>query len=217
MSIAATHVPSVDLEPSEVGMVIAEIAAVLPERAGRDLLKLCRNDLAERTPALQRIRHLELLAQMVDRTAEVPTGEEYKRLRERRASDDGEVWPDRTTLAREWGGWLGAVAAAIRFWLEGGAKLRPPASTRRRSEDHWSGQEVVEAIIADHERWGDWPYGAQFYRWGVLERRLAAYHGATAPRIPSRSPVQRLWPDERFDGALREAKRRLTNEMRGGR
>jgi len=205
-------------EPSEVAMVLADVAASLPDRAGRDLLKLLRNDLAERAAPLQRIRHLELLAQMVDANAEVPDpNEDYEPLRARRRREAGEEWPHSRTLAKEWGGWLGAVHAAIRYWLEGGARLRPPASSRAAANDHYSRSGVIDAIIAYHRRFQQWPYGHQFYRWGVLERRLAAYHGKPPPRIPSRYPVERLWPDDRFDGALREAKRRLANDMCGAR
>jgi hypothetical protein len=48
-------------------------------------------------------------------------------------------------------------------------------------------------------------------------RRLAPLHGKPIPRLPTYSAVKRLWPEERFNGALAEAKRRWDNNGRGAR
>lgn len=204
-------------EPTEVGRALAVIAAALPEGAARALLALLRSDLAERPVALLRIRRLGLLAQMVDATGQVPNGEEYETLRAARARV-GESWPDRTALARSYGGWIPAVRAAMRLWGIGGARVRSsPLANRRQATVNYSQQEVIAAIILFFERFGTWPGAQEFYDWGNLERRLAYYKGKPCLRIPTDYPVERLWQDEGFDGAVTEAKRRYHTQGAGAR
>ncbi len=205
------------LEPSEVGSALAKVAAELPENAARELLAVLRGDLAETAPeATRRIGNLGLLAQMVDANGEIIAPDDYDRLRTAR-QHAGETWPDRTTLARQWGGWTATNAAALRFWLAGRVSVDRAHARAGGASRRWAQDEVITAIHDYYRRWRQWPYAHQFYEWAALMRRLAPLHGKPIPRLPSYSAIARLWPEERFQGALAEAQRRWDNSGRGDR
>lgn len=82
----------------------------------------------------------------------------------------------------------------------GTKRNRPPIVAYDRAK-------LIAALVLFQDRFGEWPRIHEFLTWTAAERTTART-GQPDPRLPSGAPLGRLWPEDRYSGALAEAKRR---------
>lgn len=199
-------------EPSEAAQLL--VAAVLPHLSARDaehLRRLIGDGLASPEPVVLREARLGLLIDLVtERTGEVPSVQAYEDLRVER-EERGERWPSHSTLARAYGGWLGAVRAAMQVdvgrnpWGTPSKRHRVPAYTR---------DEALAAVARCRSAMGAWPTEQEYVRWRRVERRGARGAGVLEPRLPSAGSLRRLTGT--FSEAVRGARERVATEEHRG-
>lgn len=145
---------------------------------------MLRDSLASPRASERRHQTLGLLGRLV-RVGEgvMPTVADYEAAY-REAKEAGESWPHATTLIRKYGDWSSAVKASMRLEFVG-TGARPKSSYARAHVGDYTPREVGEAILRCRRVLGDWPTEAEFRRFCVVERELAAKHGKPSPRAPA--------------------------------
>lgn len=200
--------PTLAMEgPSPVAQALADWVPDLPRQTIIDLRRLLEHDQAVPTPALRRNVQLGLLVDLIRDDGEVPAWDAYDRERAERARR-GEDWPDRTTLAKAYGGgsggWIAACkAAANRAFKSGRAS---GGKTRRQPGPVVSYSQALDALIDAREQCGTWLNQWEFPKWAEVQRQIARGAHKPLPRIPSLKRIRQLF--DSYPAAVAKAKER---------
>jgi hypothetical protein len=178
---------------TEAAQVLLELAFGLPFEAQVDLARLLEHSLAEPLPGLDRSKSLGLFMRMVRAEGAIPTPDEYD-LEHAGAVLGGEDWPDRRSLCRRFGSWMGVVRVVTRLLAHAGDK-RVPRSFKHGSDrpprGTYSNPEVTDkAIIACWQWLGDWPTEWEYFTWAAAQRAAARAAGKPLPLYPTRKPLR---------------------------
>lgn len=178
---------------TEVAEFARELVISLPFEAQIDLARLLENSLAEPTPGLDRSKALGLLMRMAREHGEIPKADAYD-VAHTEALLAGEAWPDRRSLCRRYGSWMGVTKAMIRLLAKAGDK-RVPRSYKhgkdRPAPGAYSNPEIVDqAIIACWQWLGDWPTEWEYFTWAAAQRGAARAAGKALPLYPSPKPLR---------------------------
>ena len=202
-------------DPTPTGWALAEVLEVLPEPWARDLDRLIAQLLHEYSTTDIREIRLGLIVELVLEDGQAPSWDRYDEAREQRAPA-GQVWPDRTTLSAHYGGWVGAVRAAMDLYRIGG-RARIPYSRLPAHEapPPYTREEIERALIKCMLKLGHRPVKQEYVEWSSLERRASRETGSGDPRFPDVSVIRRRYRTQGgYDRALRLAHLRYSHEQR---
>jgi hypothetical protein len=186
------------LDQTEVAEFAARLAIKLPFDAQVDLARLLENSLADPIPGLDRSRSLGLVMRMAREHGEIPKAEAYDAAHAA-AVVAGERWPDRRSLCRRFGSWMGVIKAVTQLLSR--TRTNRVARNFKHGKDRpapgsYSNPELVDqAIIACWQWLGDWPTEWEFFTWGEAQRAAARAAGKPLPLIPTRKPLRRARGD----------------------
>lgn len=190
--------PNRDSPADEVAWAIAAIVPELPQETAADLQRLLRHSITAPRPSELREARLGLLIDLVsDGSGEVPSSDDYNRVRGER-EEIGQTWPAHTTLIRAYGGhWLAAVRAAMRVAYSDTAINVAASPGYFGSRLAYSRDEVAAAIASCWRNLGLDPDGPgptqeEYLEWAGLTRRARRLAGKPDPRLPGSSAVRRL-------------------------
>jgi hypothetical protein len=167
-----------------------------------DLMEMLLHLVAQRenSTATLRLGHLRLLIELVEVTT---TGFIRRSAYEeaRATTPHGSGYPDASTLATYYGGWLKAVHAAV-DWLTHGGRARIKVDKKAcRMKAAYNVQEIRAAILRCRLDIGDWPNEWEWEEWASLERILSD----TDPRLPTIKALRKAY--DSFDDAVDDTRR----------
>lgn len=191
-----------ETDASEAALLLAhEMGAPeeTPKEVVEDLLRMLEHLVASRvhSTAALRLGHLRLLIELVEVTT---TGfirrDAYDEARRIEKEEHGRDFPDSSTLAGYYGGWLKAVDAAVRWLVHGGSarvKVNKKACVMHAS---YSVQEIRGAILRARLDIGDWPTEWEWEEWANITRQLSVED----PRLPVMKAIRKAY--DSFDEAV---------------
>lgn len=182
------------MEPvGDVARCLALLAASLPRAAAVQLCRLVGDSIAAPRSGLLREARLGLLVQMLhDRDGELVDSGEYEAERRRRARR-GESWPAATTIARAFGDWLRAQMAAVHLAFSGTRARQPRSLHHTGRRDPYTRAELIAVMIELRRVFGVWLMSGEYLQFAELRRRAALQLGQPEPRLPTMTPINRLF------------------------
>ncbi|HEX5556364.1 MAG TPA: hypothetical protein VFX13_01960 [Gaiellales bacterium] len=191
------------LDVSELARGLAQLVPTLASADREQLARLLATSVEAPSAGLIRRARLGLLIDILGRLAgelvDVPT---YEAERANRAQAN-EVWPAATTLIRLFGTWFRAQAAAIDLAFRGTGARRPSSLQHTGSRPGYTAAEVREVLIEVRRVLGAWPLSGEYFEYRRLRRWAARLTGSPEPRLPSMTPLNRLYGG--YEQALRDA------------
>lgn len=195
-----------DEDATEAALLIAHEVAdedEMPDEVVADLTAMLEHLVAQRmhSTAVLRLGHLRLLIELVEgATKGFIRRDDYDRSRARARELHGRDYPDSSTLARYYGGWLKAVASAAAWLLHGGSarvKVNKEACVVHVSYDV---QAIRSGILRARLDIGDWPTEWEWTEWARLTRLLSS----TDPRLPGMKAIRTAYSS--FDDAVADTR-----------
>jgi hypothetical protein len=178
---------------SDVGRALAELVESLTPDAAGELARFVGDSLASPPSGLLREARLGLLIRLLRaRDAELVDTELYEAERERWRLR-GVEWPAASTVSRAFGDWLRAQMAAAHLAFLGTGARQPRSHHHTGPRPKYTPSEVLAVMIELRRVYGVWLTSGEYKMVVELRRRAALQLGKPEPRLPSMTPINRLF------------------------
>lgn len=186
------------LPPIEVGIsdgvrLLVAVTPTLTDIEAAQLARLLAASVSAPSSALIREARLGLLIDVLgDLQGELIDTVTYDAERAARRNR-GETWPVSSTLIRLFGSWHRVLVAAMHLAFDGTVSRRPSSMKLAGYRRAYTRKEALKVIIEMRRVLGVWPTSGEYLWFRELCCRAATVNKKAEPRIPSMTPLNRLF------------------------